>query len=159
VSISIGQRQDIFKPLDQDGNFTRDALGCHRGHMEVLNVRNPRPGFRYYYPRTDPSSMRRALRRGWQPCKLTDPERLGEEESPDLVGTGLDTSLQRQDIILCRMPEERYRAQRAEIDALSERMQGDESAAEFLEKGRAFEGAYGQVYFKDRSHGFRHSEH
>ncbi len=159
MAIYAGEKQDLMRPQDQQGNYTKGAVGCHKGHMEVLNVRNAKPGFRYYYPRTEPSSVRRALRQGWQPVSKTDPERMGEEEAPDLVAAGLDTTLTRNDIVLCRMPEERYREWRAQIDRRSEGTRGD-SAAEYLEKGRPLQEAYGNdVYFKATGHGLRHSEH
>ena len=159
MAIYAGEEQALTRPLDQEGNYTKGAVGCHRGHMEVLNVRNPRPGFRYYYIRTDPSSVRRATRRGWQPVSKADPERMGEEDNSDLVAAGLDTTLTRNDIVLCRMPEDRYREWRAQMDRRSEGMQGD-SAAAYLEKGRPLQEVYGDgVYFKAAGHGLRHSEH
>lgn len=159
MTIYAGEDQKLYRPLDNKGNYTQGAVGCHRGHMEVLNVRNPKPGFRYYYIRTDPSSVRRAQQRGWQPVSKTDPERMGEEEQADLVAAGLDTTLTRNDIVLCRMPEERYRTWRAQMNQRSEGMQGDGSA-DYMEKGRPLQEIYGKdVYFKAPGHGLRHSEH
>jgi hypothetical protein len=96
---------------------------------------------------------------GWQIVSKQDPERLGEEEMPDLVAAGLDASLMRNDIVLCRMPDARYRERRKQLDQLSEGQRTD-SAAEYLEKGRPLQEIYGeQVYFKAAGHGFsRHSK-
>jgi len=159
MAIRAGQDQALFRPLDQQGNYTTGAVGCHRGHMEVLNVRNPKPGFRYYYHRTDESSRRRATMRGWDPVKITDPERMGEEKAADWKAAGIDSNVQRNDIVLCRMPEARYRELIERQDKLSASKQGD-SAAEYLEEGRPLQELYGQgIYFKAPGHGFRHSEH
>ena len=49
MSIDDGGQRALYRPLNQEGHYSGDAHGCHRGHMEVLNVRNARPGFRYYY--------------------------------------------------------------------------------------------------------------
>lgn len=155
--ISAGNRLDLSKPLDQEGNFTRGSIGCHRGHMEALNVKNARPGHHYYYFRTDSSSLDRAELQGWDFVKLTDPEKMGQETRSDRVAAGLDSTQTRNDIVLCRMPDERYSVHRAQIDQRSDGMRGD-SAAEFMEKGRPLQDAYGeQVYFKSAGHGFRHS--
>jgi hypothetical protein len=154
-----GDSRDLYRPIDQKGNYSEGAFGCHRGHMEVLNVRNAQPGFRYYYIRTDASSIQRALRRGWEPCRLDSPERLGEEHFPDLKAAGLDTSLTRNDIVLCRMPESRYREWREQLNKLSDNAEQDGSA-EYMEKGRPLQEAFGkEIYFQGPGHGLRRSEH
>ena len=97
--------------------------------------------------------------RGWEPVKITDPERMGEEKAADWKAAGIDSNVQRNDIVLCRMPEERYRELIERQDKLSASKQGD-SAAEYLEEGRPHQERYGQgIYFKAPGHGFRHSEH
>ena len=159
MAINAGEEIKLHRPLDQKGNYTTGAVGCHRGHMEMLNVRNPQPGMRYYYWRTDESSRLKADLRGWEPCKLTDPERMGELKASDWAAAGIDSSVQRRDIVLCRMPDERYRVWRKQQDMLSEGTQGD-SAAEYLEEGRPLQEVYGPgIYFKAQGHGLRHSEH
>ena len=158
MAIGVGEKRELYRPLNHEGNYSADAKGCHRGHMSVLNVVNSKPGFRYWYSRTDPSSIRRAVAFGWQPVSMQDPERMGEEQQPDLVAAGLDTSLSRNDIVLCRMPEARYRERRKNLDELAEGQRTD-SAAEYLEKGRPLQETYGEaVYFRGPGHGFRHSE-
>jgi hypothetical protein len=161
VTIGVGEDNALYRPLDQSGNYTPGARGCHRGHMESLNVINPQPGMHYWYARTDPSSLDRAERRGWEFVKLTDPERMGEEKRPDRVAAGLDTTLTRNDIVLCRMPDSRYRKLREQIAQLTEGTGGDGSS-EFMERGRPLQEAYGRgepIYFRGAGHGFRHVEH
>ena len=158
MSIGVGEDREVMRPLDHDGNYSPGARGCHRGHMEVLNVQNAKPGYRYYYPRTDPSSIQRALRRGWEPVKLTDPERMGEEKRADLAAAGLDSTMTRTDIVLCRMPDARYRELREQLDQLSEGTKSDGSS-EYLERGRSLQETHGQgepIYFRSAGHGFRH---
>ena len=160
MSIGVGESREVMRPLDQSGNYSPGARGCHRGHMEVLNVKNAKPGFHYYYARTDPSSIERSLRRGWEFVKLTDPERMGEEKRADLAAAGLDATMTRNDIVLCRMPDSRYRELREQINRLSEGTRSDGSS-EYLERGRSLQETHGQgepIYFKSRGHGFRHIE-
>ena len=160
MSIEIGEDRALYRPLDQKGNYTPGAVGCHRGHMESLNVHNARPGYRYYYVRTDQSSLDRAMRRGWELVKLTDPERRGEERTPDLVAAGLDSNLKRNDIVLCRMPESRYREWREQLNKFSDDGAADTSS-EYLERGRSLQEATGSadpLYFRGTGHGFRHIE-
>jgi len=160
MTVGVGEPNELYRPLDQSGNYTHGARGCHRGHMQQLNVRNAQPGFRYYYVRTDASSLDRAETRGWEFVKLSDPERMGEERRADRKAAGLDSTMTRNDIVLCRMPEERYRKLREQIDQLTEGRGGDVSA-EYLERGRPLQEAYGgkAIYFKEPGHGFRHVEH
>jgi hypothetical protein len=158
MSIGVGESREVMRPLDQSGNYTQGARGCHRGHMESLNVKYAKPGFTYYYARTDPSSIERALNRGWVPVRLDDPERMGEEKRADLAAAGLDSTLTRNDIVLCRMPDSRYRELRERLNQLSEGTRGDGSS-EYLERGRSLQETHGQgqpVYFKAGGHGYRH---
>ena len=160
MTVSVGESREVMRPLDHKGDYTPGARGCHRGHMEVLNVPNARPGHRYYYHRTDPSSIQRALRRGWEPVRMDDPERMGEEKRADLAAAGLDSTLTRNDIVLCRMPDWRYREQREQLDKLSEGGRSDGSS-EYLERGRSLQERVGSsepLYFRSPGHGFRHTE-
>ena len=161
MSIGAGEDQSLYRPLDHKGNYTPGAVGCHKGHMECLNVQNAQPGYVYYYIRTDSGSVRTALRRGWEPVKLADPERMGDEKELDLAAAGLDSSLTRNDIVLCRMPEARYREWREQLNRLSEGT-GDDYSSEYLEKGRSLQEATASadpLYFKGAGHGFRQIEH
>jgi hypothetical protein len=159
MTISVGEDNKLYRPLDQKGDYTPGARGCHRGHMECLNVHNAQPGFHYWYARTDTSSLDRAEQRGWEFVKLTDPERMGEEKAQDRVAAGLDTTLTRNDIVLCRMPESRYRKLREQIEQLTEGKTGSDGSSEFMERGREAYGHGEPVYFRGAGHGFRHIEH
>ncbi len=158
MTITAGDEHALMRPLDPEGNYTPGSRGCHKGHMESLNVKNPQPGYHYYYIRTDSSSLDRAETRGWELVKLSDPERMGEEKRADRVAAGLDTSLRRNDIVLCRMPEPRYREMRERMNQLAEGTR-DDGSSEYLERGRSLQervGAREPLYFKSAGHGFRH---
>ena len=159
MSIEAGEDRALYRPLNSEGNYTEGSVGCHRGHMEYLNVPNPQPGRHYYWVSTDPKRIRKAKIQGWTFVTKEDPEWSGNEQYNDVIAAGLDTSVTRNDIALCWMSEEKYRERQAALVARQESERGDTSAAEYLEKGRPFEEQYGQgIYFKVPGHGIRRSE-
>ena len=159
MAIRAGTDRAAYRPLRNDGNYSEGAVGCHRGHMEYLNVPNPQPGRHYYWTTTDPKSIQRIKAQGWIFVTKDDPEWSGNQRYDDVIAANLDTTVTRNDVALCWMPKERYRARQAALVERQERSRGDDASAEYLEKGRRFEATYGRdVYFKQRGHGIRHSE-
>ena len=158
MSIRVGEDREMYRPLNPDGNYTEGSVGCHRGHMEYLNVPNPQPGRHYYWALTHPKAIRRVKQQGWIFVGNEDPEYSGNEQYSDVIAAGLDTSVTRNEIALCWMPESKYRErQQALVERQAER-RGDTSA-EYLEKGRSLQEIYGRsIYFKGPGHGYRHSE-
>ena len=161
MAINSGVDRALYRPLRPDGNYTEGSVGCHRGHMEYLNVPNPQPGRHYYWANvSDPKKLQRIKAQGWSFIGKNDPEWSGNQRYDDIIAAGLDTTVTRNEIALCWMPTEKYRARQAALVARQDRQRGmDSASAEYLEKGKRLEATYGQdVYFKERGHGIRHSE-
>ena len=160
MAINAGTDRAMFRPLRPDGNYTKGSVGCHRGHMEYLNVPNPQPNRHYYWTTTDPKSINRVKAQGWNFVTKDDPEWSGNQRYDDVIAANLDTTVVRNEIALCLMPLDRYRDRQAALVARQDRQRGVESAsAEYLDKGKRLEATFGRdVYFKERGHGIRHSE-
>ena len=158
MSISAGENREDYRPLRQDGNYSEDAIGTHRGHMQYLNVSNAQPDRHYYWTLTHAKSIKKTKAQGWTFITKNDPEWSGNESYSDVIGAGLDTTVTRNEIALCWMPESKYKERQERMKALLDQQQGDTSA-EYLEKGRPLQEVYGQgIYIKGPGHGFRHSE-
>jgi hypothetical protein len=161
VSFGPGENRELYRPLNQSGDYTPGERGCHKGHMQYLNVPNPQPNRRYYWARTDPRSIPKIKSRGWRFVTKEEPEWSGNIDYDDVVGAGLDTTVTRNDIALCWMSEEQYRRMREQVDQLWDGTGGDGSS-EVMERGRPLQEAYGcgePIYFRGAGHGFRHIEH
>jgi hypothetical protein len=158
MTIVAGDNRELYRPLRQDGNWEEEAIGSHKGHMSYLNVHNAQPGRHYYWTLTNPKAIRRAKSQGWIFITKEDPEWSGNETYNDVIGAGLDTTVTRNEIALCWMPEGKYKERQEARRRILEEQQGDTSA-EYLEKGRPLQEIYGQgIYFKRHDHGFRRSE-
>jgi hypothetical protein len=158
MSIRAGESRELYRPLRPDGNWSDEAIGSHKGHMSYLNVNNAQPGRHYYWTLTHPKAIRRAKAQGWTFITKDDPEWSGNEQYNDVIAAGLDTTVTRNEIALCWMPEGKYKERQELRRKILEEQQGDTSV-EYLEKGRPLQEMYGQgIYIKGPGHGFRHSE-
>jgi hypothetical protein len=129
-----GLPREWLRPLRRDGhlNDPNDALGCHRGDFEHLNVVNAQPGFRYYYARNKSGSIARFLRQGWELVTSDHPEKMGHIHNPHYSDnpSGLQ---QYEELVLMRIPTE-VAAQRRQERAAQVKAQLTGATKEFLEE-------------------------
>lgn len=120
---SGGPPNQGIRPLNPNGQVGPNTYGTHRLHMEMLNVRNPRPGFNYYWcrrgsqARPDPMGYR-LLMLGYRPVKATDPELSGQEIDPDIL-EALGGAQTATDVVLMRCPVDELRKRRDQSAAKS----------------------------------------
>ena len=136
MSIHIQGDRAWFEPMNPkrhnpDGSYT---IGCHQGPTYHLNIRNPKPGFVYYYEANRPNAVQRKLTQGWEFVRPSDPEQWGAE-IPEDVQQELGGIRLNKDVVLMRIPEERYAVLTAERDQQAALARGG-SAEEYLARGR-----------------------
>lgn len=85
-----------------------ESLGNHKGDFEALNIKNPQPGMHYFWAKKTASSVRRFMRYGFEVVQAEDPEEFGAR-LPEKVGALLDGATAYSDVVLMRIPLERYR--------------------------------------------------
>ena len=150
--IQGGEDNSWFRPLNPGDKI----LGAHRGNHSALNIKNPQPGYHYYYIRRHPSDVQRFMNAGW--------EFLGDEHEedwgaklPDHVQAQLDSVRAYQDVMPVRIRIEKY----AEIQRQKQEDARVASAGaddEFLGKGdmqtERMQGASADnpVYYKRKDH-------
>lgn len=103
-----GKNMNWLRPVERRPENT---IGTHTGRHEALNVRNPQPGYRYYYPRRGASEIQAKLNQGWRMVRKEDPESWGIDLR-DISGETLpemDGLMAYQDVVLMKIPEEKYR--------------------------------------------------
>jgi hypothetical protein len=128
-----------------------------RQSSEALNVRNPQPGFHYYYCRRDPSSVQRKLNQKWQVVTSDMPEKWGAE-LPDNIQQELDGVRAFKDVMLLRIKDEDYRLIQEEKQRRAA-VARDGATEEYLEKGRQRAAQLGNLapeddlYYKKGYHG------
>tara|TARA_Y100000310_G_scaffold344025_1_gene454598 strand:- start:2889 stop:3386 length:498 start_codon:yes stop_codon:yes gene_type:complete len=110
MTIQGGGQLEFIKPYLPDDE---SALGDHKGNFEALNVRNPQRGYHYYYIRAEASSVLRFMNQGWQIVQADDPEQFGAD-LPDNIGLPLDGVRAYHDVLLARLPLEKYREYKAD---------------------------------------------
>lgn len=158
-----GLDSSLFQPLTPEGHLQTEegqpkVFGCHVGPMQHFNVVNAQPGFLYYYPNRTPAGVRKAGFQGWKVVGPGDPEHGMAAQDPNMKAAGLDGIQGLHDVVLCKMPESRYRVHREPIEAQN-RQQNPDTGGELESKNQSLEGAiarYGSRFgfFKQRDHGF-----
>jgi hypothetical protein len=124
-----------------------DVLGDHRGNTEALNIRNARPGFHYYYGLNNPNQALRLLEQGFELVGADDPEQFGAQ-FPEAVGTPLDGLRAFNDVVLMRIPLDKYRLLRAER-AENARAAREAPTQAFLSRGQEMNRILGSKAPKD----------
>ncbi len=150
------------KPVEP-GN--RERLGNHRGPNEALNVIGAVPGFHYYYEARKGSNVLRRVSQGYEVVTAEMPERFGAH-LPDPVSKQLDGITAFSDVILMRIPIEKYKKIRAAQDQEA-RERFEASTSTYLDQGQDQTARLGHrapkggndVYFKRPDHGVEIKDH
>ena len=130
-----GTDREWLEPLDSEGNRQTSTnmgdqmVGCHVGNYAGLNITNPQPGFEYEWM-INPANSRNAMSAriainsiGAEIVNEGDPERAAYRDMDGMQNAALDTSTTFNDeVVLVRIPEERQRVRRDEIEQKNQRM-------------------------------------
>lgn len=156
MTIQGGRPLRFIRPNLPDDEET---LGCHRGSFEALNVRNPQRGVRYFYQRKDPSCILRSLNKGAKVVTSDDPEGWGAD-LPESVGLQLDGVHAFHDVVLMKIPLDKYRQLKAErLERRRAALEANYLAFKERERERLQSLHYHQrpdgreLYYKHSSHG------
>ena len=157
MSAQGGGNRMHLKPMPSD---PAERIGSHMGTTECLNITNPQPGFHYYHARRDASSIQRKLNEGWRPVTGEDPESWGVDLTT-LDGTKipeLDGLRAFQDVILVKIPEDKYAALQVEKERRA-KVQRTGTTEEYLSKGQELASRIGssedELYYARRNHEIR----
>jgi hypothetical protein len=126
--IQGGTNLEWTRPLQKDD----EVLGGHRGHHSALNIRNPEPGFQYYYARADANQILRFRQQGWEVVTNEDPEQWGAD-LPENIQRQLDSVKAYQDVILLKIPLESYKRNKASLRELAQASSG-RTTSEYLDR-------------------------
>ncbi len=146
MALSGGGDRRLLRPVEHN----EGVRGSHRGDSEALNVKNAQPGFHYRY---DPERrLRKRINEGYE--IVTDgPESWGAD-LPAGVAKQLDNIRAFKDVILLRIPIEKYREKRKKLrEKATLAREGVE--ASYLDKGEAIRdqvGATEDVYYRRGNH-------
>ncbi len=110
MTIQGGGDLEFIKPILPDDDA---PLGDHRKNFSALNVRNPRRGYHYYYCAANSSSVLNFMNQGWEVVQADDQEQFGAELPSD-IGLPLDGVRAFHDVLLVRIPLEKYREYKVE---------------------------------------------
>lgn len=143
------ERDELGRPMQ---------IGCHVGSGTALNVRNPQPGYVYWYERSKPADVLRKMNEGWELVTSEHPEGWGAQ-LPAHVQAALGTARAYQDVVLMRAPEEIVAARQQE-NSEQARLSREGIDRDFEDRGRRLQAALGQrggarpVYSRHPDHGY-----
>jgi hypothetical protein len=149
-----GNREDL-RPLNADGQYTPGARGTHKGHSASLNVRNPMPGYVYYWENNQYDWLVQRANEGWEVVPPDSQERKGLE-TDQRFGQTLDSHQARRDVVLMRIPEEQYRVLKDQ-EAAVRRNALSSTADNYTSRGEPYQRRYGQsaggpLYYRGPGH-------
>ena len=91
------------------------TIGHFRGDLESLNIENAQSGFHYYYCSSNENDLVRFINKGWTPVGPDDPESYGAKRLKRWnIPTSLGTERAYKDVVLMKIPIERYAELRAQ---------------------------------------------
>ena len=163
MPIHVTDPREWYEPISperetDDGEY---IIGTHRGTSYHLNIRNPQPGYMYYYESNRANRLRRRQAQGYEFVLDSDPEKWGAE-LPQNIQSDLGGVRVNQDVVLMRVREERYAELAAEKTELAALSRGG-TTEQWLDSGHATEQKlahhgisvdslhYRQRYHEDRS--------
>lgn len=120
--LGVGTLEDELLPLNpyggEEGDEYQEIRGCHPGKMQVLNIRNPQPGYGYVWLShlKDGRGLLEAEALGAEPIRRGDPEFPGEAPGRRAAtnGQGVDDLLTFMDVFAVRVPLDRLAEYEAE---------------------------------------------
>ena len=159
TTVGGGSNREWLRPLVPRKNDygEEDVIGTHRMGYEALNVRNPQPGFRYYYSRRDPSSVQRFMNKGYQVVTSGMAEKWGSD-LPEDIQQELDGVRAFKDVMLMRISDKNYRVMQEEKLRIA-KLARDGATQSYLDKGSEREAQLGvnapadDLYYKRGRHG------
>jgi hypothetical protein len=163
MSISGGSPNDLLRPLRHDGNATEEARGCHMGPAQALNVYKARDGFMYYWvrhPRVDRGTqLQRFVNEGWEIVPPEAAEHKGRETSLNYSQFGLDNIQVHGDVLMLRIPEDKYRTM-SEYRVQLAKVAREGPTAEYERKAESLPEHYrsradGPIYYRGAGHGYQ----
>lgn len=162
MTLSVGPKLDDLIPYTESGEAVHTTRGSHQGPATGMNVGDPVPGFLYYWvqhPRhhRGGSQYRRFTQWGFEAVPPDSPEHKLQETSASYVELGLDSYQAHGDVLLMRIPEERYKELSAFRRHQAE-VARDGITNEYLDKAHEYEARYGStadgpIYYRGSGHG------
>jgi hypothetical protein len=139
--------------------------GAHRGHNVNLNIHNPQTGYVYYWcrnPRSDRSGAQlyRLANWGYEVVAPEAPEFKARAANLRYSALGIDSYATHGDVVLVRIPEDRYRAY-SEWRRAAARAAFDGATESWLQSGEELASRAGYnrpdapIYYRAPSHGYQ----
>lgn len=148
MPVGGGDNRDYMRPTNVLHNNT---IGDHRASFSALNVRNPRPGYRYFYENSAVRGGAKVLQR------LNRGAELVEDTDSEQWGGALPNSVQAQngsfkafgDVVLMRVRNEVYNEWQREKQELADRAL-NKSRDDFRDRGEMMSRRLGPMAPADR---------
>lgn len=174
MSIRAGMDRTRYTQLRHPADREENVVGTYPSGFEHLNIRNPQPGYRYFWEgvlgsngQPSRSKLTHALSLGGQVVRAEDPERRGGEEL-DYGGLDFGTTLESKELVLMRIPLEKQRVLDQRHEELSRsRYDSARSGSDYLERDKITGSASAPgtsktgrpIYFARDEHGQEEVEH
>lgn len=92
------------------------------GHFEAFEVENKKAGFKYRFVNMNERNLAAKRRQGYEVVKDVDPEKIAMTDSTPLkAGSSIDTTRRFNDVVLMRIPIDKFKKLQAIHAAIAER--------------------------------------
>jgi hypothetical protein len=80
------------------------------GFFDPFEIENKRPGYRYRFINMNERNVASKMRQGYEIVKDNDPEKMAvTDNTPLKAGSSIDTTRRFNDVVLARIPEEKFK--------------------------------------------------
>jgi hypothetical protein len=92
------------------------------GHFDAFEIRNRQPGYKYRFVNMNERNLSSKRRQGYEVVQDNDPEKLHITDSTPLkAGASIDTTRRFNDVVLMRIPNEKFEKIVATLHAVQKR--------------------------------------
>jgi hypothetical protein len=106
---------------DSEPEVTVDELDKY-GNFDAFEVKNKKPGFRYRFVNMNERNVADKMRQGYQVVGDNDQEQIAfSDNTPLKAGSSIDTTRRFNDVMLMRIPEEKFQRNQRFLQALRDR--------------------------------------
>jgi hypothetical protein len=93
----------------QEPEVTVDEMDKY-GHFDAFEVQNKKKGFRYRFVNVNERNIAAKRRQGYEIVQSRDPEKIAmADNTPLKAGSSIDTTRRFNDVVLMRIPEEKFK--------------------------------------------------
>lgn|SRR5262245_23759960 len=107
--------------IQEEPEVTVDEMDKY-GHFDAFEIQNKQKGFKYRFVNMNERNLAAKRRQGYEVVKDKDPEKVAmADNTPLKTGSSIDTTRRFNDVVLMRIPDEKFKKLQAIHAAIQKR--------------------------------------